>query len=287
MLAKIKNLFVRKLADLTAAVMAQPKIQRMLDESIKRNVASNQHLQQLLEDPEMAKLIWKSANVRPTSEDAHWIAVPNSIRESRMRQATKEAGEFIQRHIPHLVGQPSAYDTLSYALEAVKLEGLYLEFGVFSGATINHIAQKMAPETIHGFDSFEGLPESWGSLAKGTFDTGGNFPQVENNVRLHQGWFEQTIPSFLEQHSGAVAFVHADADLYSSTQTILNGLAHRMGPGTVIVFDEFINYPFWKENEYRAFTEFVERFEVNFDYIAYTDPGYSVAIRINSINSQA
>jgi hypothetical protein len=34
------------------------------------------------------------------------------------------------------------------------------EFGVWKGATINYIASK-TPGPVHGFDSFEGLPEDW------------------------------------------------------------------------------------------------------------------------------
>jgi hypothetical protein len=38
--------------------------------------------------------------------------------------------------------------------------GLVLEFGIFSGRTINHLAQPESSK-IWGFDSFEGLPEDW------------------------------------------------------------------------------------------------------------------------------
>src|SRR5450631_2069107 len=39
-------------------------------------------------------------------------------------------------------------------------EGLILEFGVYSGRTINHMAA-LTQEKLFGFDSFEGLPEDW------------------------------------------------------------------------------------------------------------------------------
>ena len=50
---------------------------------------------------------------------------------------------------------------LSYALEQVQTSGLYLEFGVRTGTTVNHIADHATGQEIFGFDSFEGLPENW------------------------------------------------------------------------------------------------------------------------------
>ena len=60
----------------------------------------------------------------------------------------------------------------------------------------------------------------------------------------------------LGQHPGPVAFLHLDVDRYSSTRTVLELLGDRIVPGTVIAFDEFFNYPGWREGEYRAFNEF-------------------------------
>ena len=35
------------------------------------------------------------------------------------------------------------------------------EFGVFHGNTANMIARYLPNQTVHGFDSFRGLPEDW------------------------------------------------------------------------------------------------------------------------------
>jgi hypothetical protein len=76
-------------------------------------------------------------------------------------------------------------------------------------------------------------------------------------VRLHPGWFEGSIPAWLESNPGPVAFIHVDCDLYRSTQTIFMLLAERIVPGTIILFDEYFNYPNWEQHEFRAFQEFV------------------------------
>ena len=70
--------------------------------------------------------------------------------------------------------------------------------------------------------------------------------RAERNVALHVGWFDDTLPAFLDRHDGNVAFVHIDSDLYSSAKTILDNLAPRVGPGTIIVFNEYFNDPNWK-----------------------------------------
>jgi hypothetical protein len=119
--------------------------------------------------------------------------------------------------------------------------GLVLEFGVFSGRTINHLAA-LESGPIIGFDSFEGLPEDWrADVPKSTFQRAGP-PDVEANVEIVVGRFEETLPAFVAANPAPVAFLHIDCDLYSSTRTIFRFLKERIGPGAVIVFDEYFNY---------------------------------------------
>jgi hypothetical protein len=80
------------------------------------------------------------------------------------------------------------------------------------------------------------------------------------------------------------AFLHMDADLYSSTRTVLDMMAPRIVPGTVIVFDEFFNYPGWREGEYRAFMEFVAAHAAQFEWLAYCETHEQVAVRITGAN---
>ena len=75
------------------------------------------------------------------------------------------------------------------------------------------------------------------------------------NVVLHKGWFDETVPDFAETHKEAIAFMHVDSDIYSSAKTIFTHLGDRIVPGTVIQFDEYFNYPGWKNHEYKGFQE--------------------------------
>ena len=167
---------------------------------------------------------------------------------------------------------------LDLALPKAPREGLTMEFGVYMGRTLRHI-DKLRPNA-HGFDSFEGLPEAWkGRWVKGSFAVD-RLPAV-GTATLHVGWFDDTLPAFLEDHPlDKVAFLHLDADLYSSTVTVLDLLRDRIQCGTVIVFDEYFNYPGWEDHEHRAWMEFVAREQIAFEYVAYNRFGQQVAVEV-------
>ena len=38
------------------------------------------------------------------------------------------------------------------------------------------------------------------TYGKGKFNLGGVLPPVKPNVQLHKGWFEETLPGFLDEH---------------------------------------------------------------------------------------
>lgn len=167
---------------------------------------------------------------------------------------------------------------VTVGLNNAKLEGLMLEFGVFSATTINYMAQERSDQTFYGFDSFVGLPEHWdrgyegGANNEFTFNMKGNLPVVLSNVKLVKGWFNETLPGFLAAHPGPVSLVHLDADLYSSTKTCFDNLSPRIVPGTVIVFDELIGYPDFKEHEMKALYEFVNAHGVKFNWLGTSCP---------------
>src|SRR5262249_35118435 len=147
---------------------------------------------------------------------------------------------------------------LRFAASEAPAAGLMLECGVADGASLRHLA-KTTTRMLHGFDSFEGLPEHWAGTfeRKGKFGRGGALPEVPANVALHKGWFEQTLPAFLAARQEPVALLHVDCDIYSSTVTIFRELTPRLQVGSVIVFDEYFNYPNWQQHEFRAFQEFI------------------------------
>lgn len=203
------------------------------------------------------------------------------LRERSIR-ALNGTVDYIERKMPDALGFENQHDIIEYSLRITEVNGLYLEFGVFTGGTIRFIAKRVGGRVIHGFDSFEGLPEAWSgfSLGRKAFDLKGRLPQVPSNVRLHRGWFDQSIPPWLSVNPGPVAFIHIDCDLYSSTKMVLELLAERIVPGTIILFDEYFNYPNWEEHEYKALHEFVQSRGITYRYLAFARQ--QVAIRIET-----
>ena len=65
------------------------------------------------------------------------------------------------------------------------------------------------------------------------------------------------MPEFLKNTEEEAAFIHVDCDIYEATREIFTWFADRIVPGTVIVFDEYFNYPGWRQHEFKAFQEFI------------------------------
>lgn len=162
----------------------------------------------------------------------------------------------------------ASFDLLDHALSAAKAEGLVLEFGVRHGHSIRHISARVNGP-VFGFDSFTGLPSSWGHEPEGVYSTEGELPEVPANATLIPGWFDATLAPFLAQHPGNIRFCNIDCDIYESTATVLNLIAPRIQSGSVLVFDEYIVNPTWREDEHKAFQEAVTKYGWTYRYLAF------------------
>ena len=203
-----------------------------------------------------------------------------NIKQYLQQVAGIQTAEYIIKNMPTVPSFNVTLDILTYGLSNVSIDGLYLEFGVFSGRTINHIAKKSKDKIIYGFDSFDGLPEDWRTgFEEGTFKRD-ELPKVRDNVKLIKGWFNETLPDFILQHNQKCAFIHIDCDLYSSTKCVFDLLKDKIVHGTIIVFDEYFNYPDWKNGEYKALQEFMQETNLSYEYIGYVEIMEQVAIRI-------
>lgn len=172
------------------------------------------------------------------------------------------------------------HDTLRHAVEESPKTGLALEFGVASGRTLTVMAEIRGQRKVFGFDSFEGLPEYW----RWGFDVGafsGEVPVVPG-ATIIKGMFQDVLPGFLKENTGKLAVAHIDSDLYSSAIYVLQQLRPRMVEGTVVVFDEYYNYPGWREHEFRAWQEFVADTGLDFEYLGATADDEQVSVRITS-----
>jgi hypothetical protein len=195
--------------------------------------------------------------------------------------AKREAVEYIIANMAGAMVLPDRFALLGFALSRASADGLVLEFGVEKGASLRHLAG-LTRRVVHGFDSFEGLPGDWGGTkeAKGAFNRQGRLPTVPENARLHVGWFDATLPAFLATEAAACALVHVDCDIYVSTVVVFKQLAGRIRAGTVIVFDEYFNYPGWRDHEYKAFQEFIAASGFSYRYLGFSAEKGHVAVVI-------
>ena len=195
--------------------------------------------------------------------------------------AKREAVDYIIANMGEAMVLADRYDLLKFAFARAPKEGLVAEFGVAKGASLRLLAGQ-TNRVVHGFDSFGGLPEDWSGTKEqtGAFTAQGKLPKVPGNVQLHPGWFDHTLPGFVTANPGPCAFIHVDCDIYTSTVMIFQALRERIQPGTVIVFDEYFNYPGWRAHEYKAFQEFVQETGLSYKYIGVSGEKGHVAVAI-------
>jgi O-methyltransferase len=156
--------------------------------------------------------------------------------------------------------------------------GDYLEFGVFKGASLLH-AQKLA-DTLGlahmrfiGFDSFQGLPPEPGQLKEMFYE--GQYSCGENQVRtwlsqhgadwkrlvLVPGFYEDALTPEKKTELGLTqcAVAMLDCDIYSSTKCALTWIDDVIGPGSIVILDDWDAYGdderSWLDGQRRAMKE--------------------------------
>lgn len=195
------------------------------------------------------------------------------------KEAAESTVEFIKTVCPRAVGYRSPRQLLDLALKKACIDdGLYLEFGVFKGDSIRYLGKNLPDKIIYGFDSFEGLPEAWVNHSEGAFTREGKLPKVPDNVSLCKGYFEDSLPHWASNNTGDIAFLHVDCDLRSATQTIFDTLADQVVPGTVILFDDYFNFPSWEQDGHAVFTSFIEDKGCKVNYLGYAFKELAVQI---------
>jgi hypothetical protein len=137
-----------------------------------------------------------------------------------------------------------------------------LEFGVADGYAFTknvfatHYLKASRDIVCHGFDSFEGMPESGdqrdrAGIEGGDWKTGqyrGDYDALAkylssrySNWRLHKGFFEHSLtPQLVSEllvHKPILVWI--DSDYYTSARTVMERLIPVLPTGAVIYFDEY------------------------------------------------
>jgi len=156
----------------------------------------------------------------------------------------------------------SIYDR---AVQLSDSQRTFYEFGVWMGDSFKYIVPSFAGG--FGFDSFQGLPEDWGVVPRGTYSSRGRVPDIEN-AKFIVGEFADTLPEFFDSKRPMAGLINFDADLYSSTITALTNAKPVIDVNTTLVFDEFIVNDRWEEDEFKALNDFCEANCFSYEVIA-------------------
>jgi hypothetical protein len=167
------------------------------------------------------------------------------------------------------------------AWKRANVDGFVAEYGVDKGKSFIQLCKLNKDNETFGFDAFLGLPNGvWpgNMIHQGMFNYDGQIPfDIPSNGTIINGWFNKTLPKFNYRQSVA-KFLHIDCDVYSSTVDILTNLVDKIVPGTVIVFDDYCNHPNWRQGEWLAWLNFVQKNNIKYKYLYVA--GMSVALQV-------
>lgn len=198
---------------------------------------------------------------RPSIRYSFFFSVANLLIEySHRERILKQAMEFVRTN---------------------KLEGDYLEFGVYIGGTFipaYHFSKKILNNTMRffAFDSFQGLPEPKGIDAEvKEFEKGeyafslDEFKSIlkKNQVKFDDvvfvsGWYSETLNEETKRNLNIkkAAIIYIDCDLYESTVPVLDFVTDYLQDGTIIIFDDWFHFKGNPDRgEQRAFSEWLQK----------------------------
>lgn len=188
------------------------------------------------------------------------------------------------------VHQTNRVDLYKNVLEDYKLDSQdisYLEFGVGRGNSLRWWSENSSNPntTFWAFDTFEGLPEKYGSYEIGTFNMDGNFPNIQDNrINFIKGLFQDTLLSTLPKIDFTKqVIIHVDGDLYTSAIFSLSMLYPYLKKGDIIIFDEFV-VPL---HEFRAFEDFTKSFYIKLEPIGAINNYLQVIFEITDIKNNS
>lgn len=213
------------------------------------------------------------------SSPLQWVS--NVLRLSRW--ISRHPGKGLNDFYSPFRDYAKRYELYEDLIKQEKLENIaldYVELGVSKGLSFKWwLAHNSNPESrFYGFDTFEGLPEKWGTFDKGSMAAG--FPDVTDlRHEFVKGLFQDTLPGFLR--NGKISgpkrkVIHLDADLFSSTLFALTTLHPFIQKGDILIFDEF-NVP---THEFQAFMDYVDSYYVKYEVLAAVNNYFQVAMKI-------
>ena len=149
------------------------------------------------------------------------------------------------------------FEAIFENISLAKLEGDYLEFGVFRGTSFimaSKLVQtyNMPTMRLFAFDSFEGLPDSEGkAFTESEFSCSEDlFKKIVKKAGVDlskvvtiKGFYSNSLNEDIKKkYNIKAAIVHIDCDLYNSTKEVLNFIESMVVPGTILIFDDWDSF---------------------------------------------
>ena len=191
-------------------------------------------------------------------------------------RASVQSADFVEAHLGNVLifqAKENMWNYVGKILNEDEHDGVCMEFGVAGGTSINWISNLLPNYKFVGFDSFVGLKEDWTGhhATKGAYSQNGVLPKVNKNVVLVKGWFDETLPKYINENGiENLRFVHIDGDTYEAAVAVFNELGNYLKPGMFVLFDELLGYPNWQNGEYKALYEAQSKYGFNFQYRAFS-----------------
>ena len=220
------------------------------------------------------------------AQELAWRDPGGALRLELQRRATAAAADFVTARMPDALYCASKLDHLTFAFKQAP-PGLALEFGVFKGTTINHLRELGARAALSRLRQLYGVAGGLGGL-----------PLLRRQLRSRrqeaQGCRQRDADrGLVRQDAAGVLGPRGRPDRLPARrlrhlfldQDGARSLRPRLAPGAVVVFDEFFNYKGYELHEYKAFFEFVERFDVAYRFIGYA--GQQVSLVVEAVRGNA
>lgn len=203
------------------------------------------------------------------------------LRITAQMQAASSSVNWLYAHADRVPAYRNRSELLEAIFPLIPPDGDFAEFGVFRGAITWFVRPRFPDRAYHAFDSWKGVPESMGlAVNKFGFSLDGKVPDLPPATTIHTGWFEETLPKWRAQFDSSIAFAYVDCDLYESVLTVLEAIADRVRPGSIVMFDDWFNFPNWQAHSFRAAREWTERHGLVLEPVGLTFLQHSVAFRL-------
>jgi hypothetical protein len=177
-------------------------------------------------------------------------------------------------------GRAHMADLATRFIDANRIDGAYLEFGVWRGSTFaqfyHAFRRRRLSRPMYAFDSFQGLPEPAGVDALAGYEPfrAGQFGcsalefvaelrgrwVPESAYTIVAGYYADTLRPELYDKLGLdrAALVWIDCVLYESARSVLEWIRPLLQDGTVVMFNDFYRFKGHPEmGERRALAEFL------------------------------